>query len=92
MPEPRILNAAEALREAMDLALARWPEVYLLGEGVADPKGIFGTTVGLVEKYGPDYRAADVIADLLEPVLVPPPDHRRASPAWRPWPPAARSR
>jgi len=54
MPEPRILNAAEALREAMDLALARWPEVYLMGEGVADPKGIFGTTVGLAEKYGPE--------------------------------------
>ena len=54
MPESRILNAAEALREAMDLALERWPEVYLIGEGVADPKGIFGTTVGLAEKYGPD--------------------------------------
>ncbi len=54
MPEPRILNAAEALREAMDLALARWPEVFLMGEGVADPKGIFGTTVGLVERYGRD--------------------------------------
>ena len=54
MPEPRLLNAAEALREAMDLALARWPEVYLMGEGVADPKGIFGTTLGLAEKYGPE--------------------------------------
>lgn len=54
MPEPRILNAAAAIREALDLALARWPEVYLLGEGVADPKGIFGTTVGLAEKYGRD--------------------------------------
>ncbi len=50
MPESRLMNAAEALREAMDLALARWPEVYLMGEGVADPKGIFGTTVGLAEK------------------------------------------
>ena len=54
MPEPRILSAAEAIREALDLALARWPEVYLLGEGVADPKGIFGTTLGLAEKYGRD--------------------------------------
>ena len=52
MPEPRVLNGAEALREAMDLALERWPEVYLMGEGVADPKGIFGTTVGLAEKHG----------------------------------------
>lgn len=54
MPEPRILTAAEAIREAMDLALERWPEVYVLGEGVADPKGIFGTTAGLREKYGPN--------------------------------------
>lgn len=54
MPEPRVLNAAEALREAMDLALARWPDVFLMGEGVADPKGIFGTTVGLIDQYGRD--------------------------------------
>ncbi len=37
MPEPRILNAAQALRVAMDLALARWREVVRMGEGVADP-------------------------------------------------------
>jgi pyruvate dehydrogenase E1 component beta subunit len=54
MPEPRILTASEALLEAMDLALARRPEVFLMGEGVADPKGIFGTTVGLIDKYGRD--------------------------------------
>jgi pyruvate dehydrogenase E1 component beta subunit len=52
MPEPRTINAAEALREAMDLALERWPDVFLMGEGVADPKGIFGTTVGLADKHG----------------------------------------
>ncbi len=49
----RILTAAEAILEAQDLALARDPNVYLMGEGVCDPKGIFGTTSGLVEKYGP---------------------------------------
>ena len=32
--------------------MARDPRVYLLGEGVADPKGIFGTTSGLLSKYG----------------------------------------
>jgi len=26
----------------------------VVGEGVADPKAIFGTTKGLVQKYGPD--------------------------------------
>lgn len=50
---PRMLSAAEALREAMDICLERDPKVYLMGEGVADPKGIFGTTAGLVQRYGP---------------------------------------
>ena len=54
MPGERILSAAEAIREALDLALASDPAVYLIGEGVADPKGIYGTTLGLVEKYGQD--------------------------------------
>ena len=48
------MNAAEALREAMDTCLDRDPSVYLIGEGVNDPKGVFGTTTGLLEKYGPD--------------------------------------
>ena len=52
MSEPRLLSVAEALREATDLCLARDSRVFVLGEGVADPKGIFGTTLGLVERYG----------------------------------------
>lgn len=52
MHSARIISASTALREAMDLALETRPEVYLMGEGVADPKGIFGTTVGLFEKFG----------------------------------------
>ncbi|MDB5599480.1 MAG: acoB 1 [Xanthobacteraceae bacterium] len=54
MPEPRIITAAEAVREALDLALSQRSDTYLLGEGVADPGGIFGTTKGLVDQYGPD--------------------------------------
>lgn len=54
MPEPRMISAGEAILEATDLALARDPSVFLMGEGVADPKGIFGTTVGLAGKYGRD--------------------------------------
>jgi acetoin:2,6-dichlorophenolindophenol oxidoreductase subunit beta len=34
--------------------MERRPEVYVIGEGVADPKGIFGTTTGLLEKFGRD--------------------------------------
>lgn len=39
--------------------MARDPRVYLLGLGVPDPKGIFGTTVGLQQKYG-DQRVLDM--------------------------------
>jgi len=55
-PEPergtRELTYAEALREAQDVCLAKYPDSYLMGLGVPDPKGIFGTTLGLQEKYG----------------------------------------
>ncbi len=52
MPEARVITAGAAIREALDLALDKHPESYVMGEGVADPGGIFGTTTGLVEKYG----------------------------------------
>lgn len=48
----RSLTYVEALREALDQALASDDRVYLMGLGVPDPKGIFGTTLGLPEKYG----------------------------------------
>ncbi|HLO75654.1 MAG TPA: transketolase C-terminal domain-containing protein [Magnetospirillum sp.] len=54
MPEPRILRFADAVNEALDLALERDPRVWVLGEGVADPRAIFGTTRGLAAKYGLD--------------------------------------
>jgi len=50
--ESRQLKVNEALHEALDMALARDDRVYLMGLGVPDPKGIFGTTVGLAERYG----------------------------------------
>lgn len=48
----RILKYAEALREAADICLGADSRVYLMGLGVPDPKGIFGTTAGLQDKYG----------------------------------------
>jgi acetoin:2,6-dichlorophenolindophenol oxidoreductase subunit beta len=45
-------TGSQGILEALDLALESDHSVYLIGEGVADPKGIFGTTVGLAEKYG----------------------------------------
>lgn len=52
-PMPRQLKYFEAIREAQDLCMAKDPAVYLMGLGVPDPRGVFGTTLGLQEKYGP---------------------------------------
>src|SRR5208282_1784929 len=49
----RQLTFAESIREAIDLCMEYDPSVYIMGLGVPDPKGIFGTTAGLQAKYGP---------------------------------------
>src|SRR5207249_1570511 len=49
----RDLKFFQAINEALDLCMRSDPAVYLMGLGVPDPKGIFGTTLGLKEKYGP---------------------------------------
>ena len=58
VPKPehgiRTICYAEAMREAQDMCLAKYQNSYLMGLGVPDPKGIFGTTLGLQEKYGID--------------------------------------
>ena len=48
----RELKYSEAILEANDQILQKDPLSYLIGLGVPDPKGIFGTTIGLQEKYG----------------------------------------
>lgn len=55
----RQLKFFEAILEATDQCLAADPSVYVMGLGVPDPKGIFGTTLGLVKKYG-DRRVMDM--------------------------------
>ena len=55
----RLISYAEALREAQDYCLGAYPECFLMGLGVPDPKGVFGSTLGLQDKYGPD-RVFDV--------------------------------
>jgi pyruvate dehydrogenase E1 component beta subunit len=49
----REITYAEALREALDYCLEQDPDVYVMGLGVPDPKGVFGSTVGLQNRYGP---------------------------------------
>jgi pyruvate/2-oxoglutarate/acetoin dehydrogenase E1 component len=48
----RELSYRDALREAQDQALERDPRVFLIGEGIDDPGGVFGSTAGLADKYG----------------------------------------
>jgi pyruvate/2-oxoglutarate/acetoin dehydrogenase E1 component len=48
----RVLSYAGALLETMDAALANHPNAFIMGQGVDDFKGIFGSTTGLAEKYG----------------------------------------
>ena len=50
----RNLKFYEAIREATAISLQDDPSVYLIGLGVPDPKGIFGTTEGLQSKFGSD--------------------------------------
>ena len=59
MENTRELKYSEAIREAIDICMQRDTSVFVIGEGVPDPKGIFGTTVGLIDKYG-DSRVLDM--------------------------------
>ena len=52
--EGRVLSYMEALHEALSLALELDPKVLILGQGINDPKGMFGVTTGLHEKFGKD--------------------------------------
>ncbi len=48
----RVLSYNNAILEATDQALAKDPRVFVFGEGIDDPSGIFGTVKGLQKKYG----------------------------------------
>ena len=50
----RELTFAQAIREALDEELARDSRVVILGEDVAAWGGVFRTTEGLFQKYGPE--------------------------------------
>jgi pyruvate/2-oxoglutarate/acetoin dehydrogenase E1 component/TPP-dependent pyruvate/acetoin dehydrogenase alpha subunit len=51
--ETKTLQMYQAVGEAMDLALAADPSVFLLGEDIGDPPGgVFKTSAGLETKWG----------------------------------------
>lgn len=53
-PVPRELSYAEAIREALGLAMDADPRVILMGEDIGVYGGAFQVTGDLVERFGPD--------------------------------------
>ncbi|VAX23815.1 Acetoin dehydrogenase E1 component alpha-subunit [hydrothermal vent metagenome] len=57
-PDPgktnRLLTFSEAVREGIEISMDHDQNVYTIGLGATDPKRIFNTTSGLVEKFGAD--------------------------------------
>jgi len=52
MPESREMTMAEALGEALAEELSRDPTVFLIGEDVGRPGGVYNVTKGLQEEFG----------------------------------------
>lgn len=48
----RCLSYVEALREAHEQILENDPQAFVIGEGVDDAGGVFGSTKGLAERFG----------------------------------------
>ena len=54
MPDDRIISYGEALHEALHQEMARDESVFVLGQGVDDLKGQYGSTLDLHTDYGAD--------------------------------------
>lgn len=52
--ETREMSYAEAIRDAMAIALDRDPTVVLMGEDIGTYGGAFQVTLDLIDRYGPD--------------------------------------
>src|SRR3990167_3336413 len=50
----REIKFHQAILEATTQLMESNPDVYVIGLGAPDPKGLFGTTMGLEEKFGPN--------------------------------------
>lgn len=48
----RIVSYSEAIREALQLALKNDKRVFIMGQGVDDPEGMFGATKNLHKEFG----------------------------------------
>lgn len=52
--EGRKLSYAAAIKEGLELAMTNDERVFVMGQGVDDPVGMFGVTTDLQKKYGKD--------------------------------------
>jgi pyruvate dehydrogenase E1 component beta subunit len=52
--QTRELSFAEAIREALDIAMERDERVFLMGEDIGVYGGAFQVTLGLIDKFGED--------------------------------------
>lgn len=59
----RATTYREAVREALFQEMERDPKVFLYGLDVTDHRGIFGSTLGLVERFGPERCFATPLAE-----------------------------
>lgn len=53
-PKVRKLNQTKAINEALDLAMGKFDEMFLIGESIGEMGGDFGVTRKLWAKYGDD--------------------------------------
>ncbi len=61
---PKIIDYREALREAMDEEMERDPNVFIMGEEVAEYNGAYKVTKGMLDKWGPQRVIDTPIAEL----------------------------
>jgi pyruvate/2-oxoglutarate/acetoin dehydrogenase E1 component len=50
----RTRSYSQALHEAIEQEMTRDSNVFVMGQGIDDFKGMYGTTKGLVERFGPN--------------------------------------
>ena len=59
MKNKRLITLGDAIREGLDESMARDESVFLMGEGITDKTAMFGTTNGLIDKFG-EHRAVEM--------------------------------
>ena len=48
----RLITFSQAIREGLIQSMQKNPDVFAMGLGATDPKGVFGTTLGLEKMFG----------------------------------------